>query len=528
MSGLMVATVAVLAGLGSVLVLFAGRDSAEAQPIPCEQWQQMHPGWPCADVPTYNPQPTQPPNTGAPAPIIPSLLNPPPGQGGGPGAGALTPPPLQGPPNMNNPIVPVPGYTPPVLPGNQPPAPAPAVPGEPAPGDLSGPSPQSPASEAPAEPASGTDILSQLERAARLHEQGMLTDREFDELKQRLLNRNPMPPPATLAPQSEKAGEGSGGGDTDPRIPLLLITAAAAFTLAGVRRPNSAIPPGLRHPVREAATTYYLDDGTAVEFDSSGRYMTPESADADMVKAKYATIFEAPVATADNSSLRDRGLPPTIVGGIELPSSPMDQMYLSRVDPPPGDNHEWFIAWQFIDPRMDDPAATEKPGWHPYALIVKDQNGYYQVTDPPPKGSGAAAAMAAGLAMWGFQRQPPGTGGPGGGRNGPRGRPGPAGPPRPTTVTGPKGESIPGVPAGATGTPTPTGKGIEYPIPSGTAGLDSKVTSIRVMDPVTTGKYQYPNGYVVYMNKSGQTVNPLTGRTVSNADPYAHIELPPK
>ena len=46
------------------------------------------------------------------------------------------------------------------------------------------------------------------------------------------------------------------------------------------------------------------------------------------------------------------------------------------------------------------------------------------------------------------------------------------------------------------------------------------------MDPVTTGKYQYPNGYAVYMNEGGQTVNPLTGQTISNSDPYAHIGLP--
>ncbi len=46
------------------------------------------------------------------------------------------------------------------------------------------------------------------------------------------------------------------------------------------------------------------------------------------------------------------------------------------------------------------------------------------------------------------------------------------------------------------------------------------------MGPVTSGPYQYPNGYVVYMNEVGQTVNPLTGQTISNSDPFAHIELP--
>ncbi|MDP9903106.1 hypothetical protein [Arthrobacter bambusae] len=46
------------------------------------------------------------------------------------------------------------------------------------------------------------------------------------------------------------------------------------------------------------------------------------------------------------------------------------------------------------------------------------------------------------------------------------------------------------------------------------------------MDPVTTGRYQYPNGYAVYMNRSGQTINPFTGDTSNNANPLAHIPLP--
>ncbi|MFD6322039.1 hypothetical protein ACFWOL_03990 [Streptomyces sp. NPDC058442] len=68
--------------------------------------------------------------------------------------------------------------------------------------------------------------------------------------------------------------------------------------------------------------------------------------------------------------------------------------------------------------------------------------------------------------------------------------------------------------------------GWAYDIPAGTKGLDHRVVQVRVMDPVTTGKYQYPNGYVVYMNKAGQSVNPLTGQTVSKANPYNHIPIP--
>jgi hypothetical protein len=96
----------------------------------------------------------------------------------------------------------------------------------------------------------------------------------------------------------------------------------------------------------------------------------------------------------------------------------------------------------------------------------------------------------------------------------------------PATIVGPDGVEIPGVPESTPGVVTETGKGVVYPIPEGTPGLDPRVTSLRIMDPLTTGRYQYPNGYAVYMNESGQTVNPLAGRTISNADPFAHIPLP--
>ncbi len=49
---------------------------------------------------------------------------------------------------------------------------------------------------------------------------------------------------------------------------------------------------------------------------------------------------------------------------------------------------------------------------------------------------------------------------------------------------------LPGVPKGATGVPVQTGKGLEYTIPRGTPEIDPRVTSVRIMDPVTTGKYQ--------------------------------------
>ncbi len=83
-----------------------------------------------------------------------------------------------------------------------------------------------------------------------------------------------------------------------------------------------------------------------------------------------------------------------------------------------------------------------------------------------------------------------------------------------------------GVPKGAVGTVTRNGKGLIYQIPEGTPELDSRVASIRVANPVTSGKYQYPNGYVSYLNPGGQVVNPLTGETLQPSDPLWHIPLP--
>ncbi|MCU7728949.1 polymorphic toxin-type HINT domain-containing protein [Actinoplanes sp. KI2] len=91
-------------------------------------------------------------------------------------------------------------------------------------------------------------------------------------------------------------------------------------------------------------------------------------------------------------------------------------------------------------------------------------------------------------------------------------------------IPGPNGELLPGIPDGATGTISDNGKGMTYQIPRGTEGVDPRVTQMRVMEPTS----RYPNGYVVYMNQSGQTVNPTTGRTtMGKSDPYGHIGLAP-
>jgi hypothetical protein len=46
------------------------------------------------------------------------------------------------------------------------------------------------------------------------------------------------------------------------------------------------------------------------------------------------------------------------------------------------------------------------------------------------------------------------------------------------------------------------------------------------MDPVTEGKYQYPNGYVVCMNKMGQSVNLLAGQALGKENLCNHFPIP--
>ena len=80
------------------------------------------------------------------------------------------------------------------------------------------------------------------------------------------------------------------------------------------------------------------------------------------------------------------------------------------------------------------------------------------------------------------------------------------------------------VPKGSTGPlGVESGKGFQFVGGSGGNGLSSKVADFRMMDPVTTGKFQYPGGYGSYLNKAGQTINPLTGKTISKTDFWWHI-----
>src|SRR5438105_11661421 len=62
-----------------------------------------------------------------------------------------------------------------------------------------------------------------------------------------------------------------------------------------------------------------------------------------------------------------------------------------------------------------------------------------------------------------------------------------------------KGGTVYPVPKGASGPiPAESGKGFQFTGGSGGHGLSPKTTDVRIMDPVTSGKYQYPGGYGSY------------------------------
>jgi hypothetical protein len=103
------------------------------------------------------------------------------------------------------------------------------------------------------------------------------------------------------------------------------------------------------------------------------------------------------------------------------------------------------------------------------------------------------------------------------------------GPPlgRPNFIASSNGEIV-AVPEGAVGpTVAESGNGIQFTGGSGGRGLDPRVTDVRVMDPVTTGKYPIPGGYVSYSNGAGQTVSPVTGQTIGKSDPFWHWQWGP-
>jgi RHS repeat-associated protein len=102
-----------------------------------------------------------------------------------------------------------------------------------------------------------------------------------------------------------------------------------------------------------------------------------------------------------------------------------------------------------------------------------------------------------------------------------------------TFVVSPGGDIIV-VPEGASGpvpniNPSGNTTGFGYTGGSGGPGLDSRVSSVRIMDPTLPAGPSpgYPAGYVNYMNASGQSVNPFTGQTIAPSNPLWHIPLTP-
>lgn len=53
---------------------------------------------------------------------------------------------------------------------------------------------------------------------------------------------------------------------------------------------------------------------------------------------------------------------------------------------------------------------------------------------------------------------------------------------------------------------------------SGGFGLHPNASGVRIV-----GQAAHHAPRVVYMDQTGQTINPMTGRTVSNSNPWAHL-----
>jgi RHS repeat-associated protein len=92
----------------------------------------------------------------------------------------------------------------------------------------------------------------------------------------------------------------------------------------------------------------------------------------------------------------------------------------------------------------------------------------------------------------------------------------------PTFIVDPSGQVFP-VPPGSTGpTPVinPAGNQTGVAFTGGSGGANGQVSTMRIMDPVTSGKYQYPDGYIKYENANGQGVDPYSGKTGSKPDTH--------
>ena len=98
-----------------------------------------------------------------------------------------------------------------------------------------------------------------------------------------------------------------------------------------------------------------------------------------------------------------------------------------------------------------------------------------------------------------------------------------------STITSPNfivttgGDAI-SIPNGATGPTAPMrGSGMVYQGGSGGPGMSPNTTGVRIMDANAN-----QGARVNYMNNAtptAQTVNPATGRVISNKDPAGHIPI---
>src|SRR5262249_31694835 len=54
---------------------------------------------------------------------------------------------------------------------------------------------------------------------------------------------------------------------------------------------------------------------------------------------------------------------------------------------------------------------------------------------------------------------------------------------------------------------------------NGAGGANGQVSTMRLMNPTTGGRYPAPNGYITYSNGQ-QAVNPYTGQTLSRSEAH--------
>src|SRR5690554_888822 len=95
--------------------------------------------------------------------------------------------------------------------------------------------------------------------------------------------------------------------------------------------------------------------------------------------------------------------------------------------------------------------------------------------------------------------------------------------PSPNFIVSPNGTAFP-VPNNSIGPfPALNNRGIQFVNGNSGFGLSSRVHGFRFMDPITSGKYLYPNGYGNYFNSSNQSIHPYSGNMLSRSSDWWHI-----